>query len=521
MAQRVRAVRAPARAVRLLERGRPDRRARRPRLPVARRAARRARRCVNALAYPALARLPRGDAHGLLARLAARRARSAARVWFVARRRCACAARPSCSSAAPAATMIAVWCVRPGRAVDRPRAARRPRRRRRRAARARRSPCCSLALRRRPRRGLRRRRAARCASVSRRRAGRRAARRPRADARSPPRARWRRPTRASAAVDRQRVDLADRHERRRPGERPEPPDRHRQRALALLGRGVPDVGRPSQLTGVGAGGYATARPRYRQDLLDVRHAHGYVPETMAELGPARAARSASRCSPRGSLAARTAIRARARAASAAGLVTLAADRRRRSARTRSSTGRGRSPAPRAVGARRRRLGRRPRAGRRLRRAALAAARREPRASSRPPSVVVVALAAAWTAWQPLRARDEADDALAALRRRRHRRARASSPTSAARHNPLSIEPLFDLAAIEQRAGRQATAPSARSRRPSRLQPANWLPWMRLTDFRLFELNDAAGRAGRRSASRSTSTRGRGTSRSATWTSAAG
>ena len=36
--------------------------------------------------------------------------------------------------------------------------------------------------------------------------------------------------------------------------------------------------------GVGAGGYATARPRYREDKLEVRHAHGYVVQTLADLG---------------------------------------------------------------------------------------------------------------------------------------------------------------------------------------------------------------------------------------------
>jgi O-antigen ligase len=36
--------------------------------------------------------------------------------------------------------------------------------------------------------------------------------------------------------------------------------------------------------GVGAGGYATARLRYRTDRLDVRHAHGYVVQTAADLG---------------------------------------------------------------------------------------------------------------------------------------------------------------------------------------------------------------------------------------------
>jgi O-antigen ligase len=38
------------------------------------------------------------------------------------------------------------------------------------------------------------------------------------------------------------------------------------------------------LLGVGAGGYATARLRYRTETLNVRDAHGYVVQTLAELG---------------------------------------------------------------------------------------------------------------------------------------------------------------------------------------------------------------------------------------------
>ena len=36
--------------------------------------------------------------------------------------------------------------------------------------------------------------------------------------------------------------------------------------------------------GTGAGGYATVRTRFRDDTLEVRHAHGYVVQTLADLG---------------------------------------------------------------------------------------------------------------------------------------------------------------------------------------------------------------------------------------------
>jgi hypothetical protein len=44
------------------------------------------------------------------------------------------------------------------------------------------------------------------------------------------------------------------------------------------------IWRAHELTGVGAGGYRDARLRYRSDTLTVRHAHGYVVQTMADLG---------------------------------------------------------------------------------------------------------------------------------------------------------------------------------------------------------------------------------------------
>jgi hypothetical protein len=44
------------------------------------------------------------------------------------------------------------------------------------------------------------------------------------------------------------------------------------------------IARAHPLKGVGAGGYATARLRYRTDRLAVRHSHGYVVQTAADLG---------------------------------------------------------------------------------------------------------------------------------------------------------------------------------------------------------------------------------------------
>ena len=44
------------------------------------------------------------------------------------------------------------------------------------------------------------------------------------------------------------------------------------------------IWRAHEAVGVGAGGYRTARLRIRQDTLTVRHAHGYIVQTMADLG---------------------------------------------------------------------------------------------------------------------------------------------------------------------------------------------------------------------------------------------
>jgi hypothetical protein len=242
-------------------------------------------------------------------------------------------------------------------------------------------------------------------------------------------------------------------------------------------------------TGIGAGGYATARPRYRQDLLDVRHAHGYVPETMAELGLIGMLVSLGLLAA-WLLAARTTILgSRAEgprgAAEFAGLVTLLAIAVTFGAHSMIDwtwavpgvalvglvaagwvAGRGPGPA-------------RPVAWR--------LAGREPARVAAAAAVVLVALAACWSALLPKLASDSADDALAAMQAGDLDRARELAGT-AERRNPLSIEPLLDRAAIEARAGRKDRAEAALVE-AVRLQPANWLPWMRLTDYRLFELNE--------------------------------
>jgi hypothetical protein len=238
------------------------------------------------------------------------------------------------------------------------------------------------------------------------------------------------------------------------------------------------------LTGVGGGGYATARPRYRQDLLDVRHAHGYVPETMAELGLLGMAISLALLAA-WIVAARSTIRA-TRGPERAGIVTLTAIAVTFGAHafidwTWSIPGTAAVGlvaaawvAGRGIGDGRPRL----------------ALSRDPRRAIAVAVVAVLALTAAWTAWQPLRARGKSDDALTAFEARDFKTAEARAE-EARDINPLSIDPLFDLAAIEQAAGDQQGAEAALVL-ATELQPENWLPWMRLTDFRLFVKNDPEG-----------------------------
>ena len=116
------------------------------------------------------------------------------------------------------------------------------------------------------------------------------------------------------------------------------------------------------------------------------------------------------------------------------------------------------------------------------------------------------LVTSWAALQPVRsahaeergARPRASSA--STTRRPRRRARA------AQLNPLSVDPLFQLAFIDDARGDTQGAKRALED-ATRLQPANVETWRRLGRYRLSVLDDPAARS-TRSSSRSTSTRGR-------------
>ncbi|MBW3652908.1 MAG: O-antigen ligase family protein [Actinobacteria bacterium] len=251
--------------------------------------------------------------------------------------------------------------------------------------------------------------------------------------------------------------------------------------------------------GVGAGGYATVRKRYRSADPAVRHAHGYVVQTLADLGLAGLAVSLALLAAWLASAARaTGLRRRDRGRpytpERIGLLTLVAvvvvfgvsssidwtwfvpanaavallaagwvaGRGPLAARERDEAQR----APRAAPLRERLragLGERPRA--------LCAA-----------AAVLLVLATAWTVYQPQRADAIAQDALETL---------AGGDADAAREqaqrareiNPLSLDPLYALWTIEAAAGRNSAARRALEQ-AVRLQPANPDPWIRLAEFEL-------------------------------------
>jgi tetratricopeptide (TPR) repeat protein len=130
------------------------------------------------------------------------------------------------------------------------------------------------------------------------------------------------------------------------------------------------------------------------------------------------------------------------------------------------------PAPPVAGA--------PSFGRRL-----ATGLRSPSRAVAATAVLAFALVAAWAVWQPLRAEQAGQDALAALERGDLAAARAGV-AAARERNPLSAEPLFERAVVETRAGDLDAARSALAE-AVRLQPDNPATWLQLAEFELFTL----------------------------------
>jgi hypothetical protein len=288
--------------------------------------------------------------------------------------------------------------------------------------------------------------------------------------------------------------------------------------------------------GVGAGGYPTARTRVRTDTLDVQHAHGYVVQTLADLGIVGMAISLLLCFAWVRAAARSAepLRGRLRGALTGRRPRLDPDRRADTAG--ESTERiglltlitcvivftfhslidwtwfvpgdaaiglvcagwvaGRGPYRASLRDPDRR--RRPARDGRLDRAVASFAgvfgglRRQPARAAGAVAAVVLGLAVAWSQWQPLRSQDAQSQALTALSHGDYAAAR-SKIADAIDRDPLSVDALTDLATIDVAAGTPAPARAALVR-AVRLVPSDAAAWEQLASFDLDQGNRAAALA---------------------------
>ena len=263
--------------------------------------------------------------------------------------------------------------------------------------------------------------------------------------------------------------------------------------------------RSRELYGAGAGGFATARARFRTDGYEVRHAHGYLFQTAADLGLLGLLASLLLTGAWIAAAARTTGLTPGRwrrepfSPERVGLLTLTTvvvvfgvhslvdwtwfvpgtaviallcaawvagrgDHRVGAGVAPTATASSaRAPSPS--------LAQRLRAGSQDRPALGAAV-----------AVTVLALSFAWATWQPLRSVSAGNEALDLVSERKTDAARAAA-LRASELNPLSIEPLFDLSIVETQARRSLQARSALEDAVA-LQPENATPWLALAEYDL-------------------------------------
>jgi hypothetical protein len=264
--------------------------------------------------------------------------------------------------------------------------------------------------------------------------------------------------------------------------------------------------------GVGAGGYATARLRYRTDRLAVRHSHGYAVQTAADLGVLGLLASgllllAWLGATGRTLGWRVPLLARGRPeAGARGLDPRVTFGPEHVAMATLATvvlvfgvhsfvdwtwfvpgtaviallaagwvaGRGPlhepAPDPRMLGAR------------------LAQGVRRPERVGLAVGMLALGLLAAWTAWQPLRA-VHADNEALAVADKDYNKALAHTREAQDR-NPLSIDPLLTRAVVENTAHHRDRARAALIE-AVRLQPSNPQTWEYLSRFTVDQDRDPA------------------------------
>jgi O-Antigen ligase len=250
------------------------------------------------------------------------------------------------------------------------------------------------------------------------------------------------------------------------------------------------IAKAHKALGVGAGGYATVRTRFRTDTLDVRHAHGYVVQTLADLGLVGMTVSLALLAAWLAAAARTvglwgAGRRAPWTPERVGMATLLAicvvfgvhsfvdwtwfvPGNAVLALLCAGWLAGRGPTDEPIV---------PRTSPRL-------AVREPWRIGLAGAAVAVALVAAWTSWQPQRAVAEGSTALGTAEAGHFPQAREQI-AQAQRINPLSVDLLFQQAAIE-RAGGNATGARSALQEAVRNEPANPATWLTLAEFELSE-----------------------------------
>jgi tetratricopeptide (TPR) repeat protein len=102
------------------------------------------------------------------------------------------------------------------------------------------------------------------------------------------------------------------------------------------------------------------------------------------------------------------------------------------------------------------------------------------------ALLIVALAAAWAAFQPVRS-VHAGDAVFARVERGQLAAAADIAEIGHSRNPVAVDPLFELSYVETLRGQPQAALSALER-AVKLQPANPLTWRRLGRLRLSVLD---------------------------------
>jgi O-Antigen ligase len=250
------------------------------------------------------------------------------------------------------------------------------------------------------------------------------------------------------------------------------------------------IARAHKALGVGAGSYATVRPRYRTDTLDVRHAHGYVVQTLADLGAVGMAVSLALLAAWLAAAGRTVGlwgpgRRAPWSPERVGMATLLSicvvfgvhsfvdwtwfvPGNAVLALLCAGWLAGRGPVDEPI----------------VRRTAPRLAVREPWRIGLAVAAVAIAVVAAWTSWQPQRAVAEGSEALGTAEALHFDKAREQI-ARAQRTNPLSVDLLFQQAAIE-RADGDVTDARAALQEAVRKQPANPATWLALAEFELSE-----------------------------------